>query len=96
VQLALLKCRDLELVERLLEIIEERAPLLRCDVEVAMGVRHGPPSVLLRATAGPADHLGHEVLETCRRHSVVRLVDGRVGMSVMMRSMKSSTTVAML
>src|SRR6266849_9235439 len=78
VQLSLLRQGDLELVEGLLEIVEECPPLLRGNVEVAMGVDHGPAGIQLRATRGPADHFGDKVLETSRWHFVVRLVDGGV------------------
>src|SRR5215470_10537126 len=62
-QLGLLGRGNLELVERLLEIVQERLPLLRRDVEVAMRLRHAAPGVALRATRGPAHHFGDQVLE---------------------------------
>src|SRR6266511_1888215 len=77
-QLSLLGRGDLELVQGLPEIIDERFPLPRRDMEVAMGVDHGPAAILLWAGGGPADHFGDEVLEASRWHSVVRLVDGGV------------------
>src|SRR3989442_11407513 len=78
-QLGLLRGGNLKLVEGLPEVLEERLPLLRRDVEITMGVQHGAAGIPLRTTAGPAEHFRHQILEARRRNLVVRLIDLGIG-----------------
>jgi hypothetical protein len=48
------------------------------DLKVFMGFAHGTACVVLGATCGPTDHLGHVVFETRRADAVMRLVNGSV------------------
>jgi hypothetical protein len=94
-----LRRRHRELVERLLQVVQERLPFPGGDQEVPVRLVHRPAGVALRPARGRAQHLGDQVLEAGRGHAGVRLVDPRIGVepgSVMTRSMKSATTVAML
>src|SRR5262245_16687061 len=77
-QFCLLGGGDLELVQRLLEVIHESFPLFGSDVEVAMRIGHGPSRVFLRAAGRPADHFGNEILEAGRRYLVMGFVHGGV------------------
>jgi hypothetical protein len=64
-----------------------------------MGVGHGAPRVFLRAAGRPANHFGGEILEASGWHLVVGFLDRGFAFrrgSAMTRSIKSSTTVAML
>src|SRR5262249_7480036 len=71
--------RDCELVERLRHVVHERLPLARRDAQVLVRALHVLAGVFLRTSGGPAQHLGNQVLEACRRHFVVRLVDQGIG-----------------
>src|SRR6266540_3684129 len=51
--------RHAELVERLLEIVEERLPFLFRDVQMGMGIVHGPARVPLRPSGSLTHLLGH-------------------------------------
>jgi hypothetical protein len=66
---------DCELVERLCHVVHERVPLARCDAQVPMRALHVLAGVFLRTSGGPAQHLGNQVFEACRRYLVVRVVD---------------------
>ena len=44
-----------------------------------MRIRHGLTCVFLRPACSPADHLGHQVLESRRRNAMVGFVHLRVG-----------------
>jgi len=77
-QLRLLGRRNLEFVERLLQVIHESIPLFGRDVQVLMRVAHGAPRVFLRATGRPANHFGDVILEAGWRHLVVGFVHGGV------------------
>src|SRR5215831_3299677 len=44
-----------------------------------VGLFHGATRVFLRPASSPADHLGDEVLESCRRHAMMGLVYSWVG-----------------
>src|SRR5258707_7160335 len=46
----------------------------RCRWELSMSL-----PVFLRTSGGPAQHLGNQVFEACRRHLVVRVVDQGIG-----------------
>src|SRR5262249_59946650 len=75
-QLRLLGGRNLELVERLLQVIHESIPLFGRYVQVLMRVAHGAPRVFLRATGRPANHFGDVILEAGWRRLVVGFVHG--------------------
>src|SRR5262249_40069492 len=77
-QLRLLGGRNLELVERLLQVIHESIPLFGRYVQVLMRVAHGAPRVFLRATGRPANHFGDVILEAGWRRLVVGFVHGGV------------------
>ena len=74
----LLGCRNLEPVERLLDVIHESIPLFGRDVQVLMRVAHGAPRVFLRATGRPAKHFSDVILEAGWRHLVMGFVHGGV------------------
>jgi hypothetical protein len=69
---------NVEFRQSLGEIVEERLPFLAGDVEMSMGIGHGPAGVTLGPAGGLADLLGHEVLEPRRGNLVVSLVDLQV------------------
>src|SRR5947208_10821975 len=71
--------RDCELVERLCHVIHERVPLARRDAQVPMRALHVLTGVSLRTSSGPAQHLGNQIFEACRRYFVVRVVDQGIG-----------------
>src|SRR5947199_6661813 len=71
--------RDRELVERLRHVVHERVPLVRRDAQVPVRALHVLAGVFLRTYSGPAQHLGNQVFEACRRYLVVRLVDQGIG-----------------
>src|SRR6266566_2025026 len=71
--------RDCELVERLRHVVHERVPLARRDAQVPMRALHVLAGVFLRTSGGPAQHLGNQVFEACRRYLVVRVVDQGIG-----------------
>ena len=56
----------------------ESGPLALGDLEVLMRFAHGTASVVLGATCGPTDHLGHVVFEARRADPMMRLVNGSV------------------
>src|SRR6266496_6665591 len=70
-QLGLLRGRYAELVECLLQVVHERLPFFRRDVQVVVRFAHWTSGIFLRSTAGPADHFGNEILETGWRNFVV-------------------------
>jgi hypothetical protein len=49
------------------------------NLQISMRLRHRLARVFLRAARSPADHLGHEVLESRGRHAMVRFVHKRIG-----------------
>jgi hypothetical protein len=71
--------RDCELVERLRHVVHERVPLARRDAQVPVRALHVLAGVFLRTSGAPAQHLGNQVFETCRRYLVVRVVDQGIG-----------------
>src|SRR5438552_7655475 len=77
-QLGLLLSRHLEFIQRLLKIVQECFPFLAGNLQVRVRVRHRLAGILLWTAAGPAHHLGHQVLESRRRHAMVRLVHQRI------------------
>jgi hypothetical protein len=86
-----------ELVQRLLKIVHERVPFAAGDFHVLVRLVHGTPRVFLRAAGGPADHFRDQAFESRRGHAMVRFIDPGIRVqsrSTMMRSMKSSTTLA--
>ena len=88
-----------ELVKGLLEIVEKGLPLGRSDHQILVRVLHGTAGVLLRPTSSPADHFSDEVFEACRGNTMMGFIYPWVCIqagSTMIRSMKSSITVAML
>src|SRR5439155_8123308 len=77
--LGLLRGGNLELVESLLQVVEEGVPLWWRDLEITVGIDHGAPGILLRASGSPAQHFGYQVLEAGRRKLMMRFVDEGVG-----------------
>ena len=77
-QLRLLDGGNLELVQRLLEVIHESVPFVRRDVQIFVRITHRSSSVLLRPARRPANHFGDKILETRRRHFVMCFVYCRV------------------
>src|SRR6266403_1532992 len=71
--------RHCEFVERLRHVVHERVPLARCDAQVPVRALHVLAGVFLRTSGGPAQHLGNQVFEACRRYLVVRVVDQGIG-----------------
>src|SRR5229473_5168086 len=71
--------RDCELVERLRHVVHERVPFARRDAQVPVRALHVLAGVFLRTSGGPAQHLGNQVFESCRRYLVVRVVDQGIG-----------------
>src|SRR5437868_3265527 len=71
------RCR--ELVERLRYVVHERVPLALCDAQVPVRALHVLAGVFLRTSGGPAQHLGNQIFEACRRYLVVRIVDQEIG-----------------
>src|SRR5215467_1885580 len=59
--------------------VEKCFPFPRGNLQMAMRVRHRFPCIFLRTARSPADHLGDQVLESRRRHAMVRFVHQRVG-----------------
>src|SRR5436305_1210592 len=55
-QLFLLRPGHVELIERLLKVIQKGLPLLRSDHEMPMGITHGTAAVVVWTTCCPADH----------------------------------------
>src|SRR5439155_15392686 len=78
-QLRLLGSGDLELVERLLQVIHERLPFFRRDVQVFVRLTHRASRIFLRAARSPADHFGNEVLKAGWRNLVMRFIHRWVG-----------------
>src|SRR5262249_49879013 len=56
----------------------ERSPFTLGDLEMFVRFAHGTAGVGLGATRGPADHLGHVVLEARRADTVMRFINGCV------------------
>src|SRR5258705_5225845 len=60
-------------------VVHERAPLARCDAKVPVRALHVLAGVFLRTSGSPAQHLGDQVFEACRRYLVVRVIDQGIG-----------------
>src|SRR5262249_42740563 len=71
-----------EFRHRVVEIFTERSPFTLGDLEMFVRFAHGTAGVGLGATRGPADHLGHLVLEARRADTVMRFIDGCVCIQV--------------
>src|SRR6266446_9049094 len=92
--------RDCEFVERLRHVVHERAPLARRDAKMPVRALHVLAGVFLRTAGGPAQHLSVTrylkpaggTLWCASSTSGLALSRG----SAITRSMRSSTTVAML
>src|SRR5271167_1562192 len=61
-----------ELIQRELKIVQECLPLRTGNLQMLMRVSHRLAGVLLRSTRSPAHHLGHQILEACRRYAMMR------------------------
>src|SRR5205807_9796772 len=60
-------------------VVHERVPLARRDVQVPVRALHVLTGVFLRTSGGPAQHLDNQIFEACRRYLVVRVVDQGIG-----------------
>src|SRR5277367_4898919 len=65
-EFGLLFSGDVELVERLLKVVEEGVPLLTGNFESGMRFGHGLAGVFLWTAGGPTNHFRHEVFEAGR------------------------------
>src|SRR5262249_24894390 len=74
----MLRLRHIEFRHRVVEVFAKSVPLNVGDLKVFMGLGHGTACVVLGATCGPTDHLGHVVFETRGADAVMRLVNGSV------------------
>src|SRR5262249_34764781 len=70
--------RHIEFRHRIVEVFAEGGPLTLGDLKVFMRFAHGTAGIVLRATCGPTDHLGHVVFEAGRADAVMRFVNGSV------------------
>src|SRR5262249_34529462 len=73
-----LRLGHIEFRHRVVEVLTERSPFTLRDLEMFVRFAHGTAGVGLGATRGPADHLGHVVLEARRADTVMRLINGSV------------------
>ncbi len=62
-----------------MEVIEERCPFFGGNLQILLRLGHRAAGVLLRATRGPAHHLGDKLLEPRLGDPMVGLVDPRIG-----------------
>src|SRR5258705_5633896 len=60
-------------------VVHERARLAGCDAQVPVRALHVLAGAFLRTSGSPAQHLGNQVFEACRRYLVVRVVDQGIG-----------------
>src|SRR5262249_8134991 len=77
-QFLVLRLRHLELRHRVVEVLAEGGPLILSDLEMLVRFAHGTAGIVLGATCGPTDHLGHVVFKPGRADAVMRLVNGSV------------------